>query len=425
MAVQRRDFGRLWGAQAISNLGDGVRSVAFPWLASLLTRDPLFIALVGAATQAAWIVFPLVAGGLADRFERKRIIALSLTAQFIVTSLLAAVVFMGRDSLGLPSEPIVLSGARWWLVLLAVAGFVLSLSEVLRDVAAQAFLPDLVEGEWLETANGRLFAAETVTERLIGPPLGGLLLAASVWIPFGFDAATFVLSAVLVGSISKRSTAAPRDSLVRMRSQVGDAIRWLWNHRILRSMTLALTVNNFLNALAFTTFVLFVQEVIGLGAVGFALISTGGAIAGVAASVTASTVIERLGRGRLMVTIPVVSALTLIATGLTSSGWVVWLALIPTFFLGTVWSVLSRSLRQRLTPNDMQGRVTGAHRTLNFGFLPVGSLVGGAIVAVVEAPIGREWALRAPFFVAAAGLLLLVPFVRHNLSESAISDALA
>jgi MFS family permease len=426
MGAGRGDFWKLWSAQAFSNLGDGVRFVAFPWLASLLTRDPLFIAGIGVATQSAWIFFSLLAGSVADRFDRRRIISGTLGLQFLVTSTMAVVVFAGRESLASPSEPIAINSAGRWLVLLGVAAFVLSLVEVLRDITAQAFMPQLVDEDWIETANGRLMLAEGVTGQLVGPPFGGILIALAIWLPFGFDAATFLVSAVLIARITRTSKPTiGRSGQSSVRRELSESMRWLWSHDVLRSMTLALTVNNFLNAMAFTTFVLFIQDVIGLGALGFSLIATGGAIAGVLASLVAARVIESVGRGRLMVLIPIVSAVMLTVTGLASNGWVVWAATIPTYFLGTVWSVLSRSLRQRLTPDHMQGRVTGAHRTINFGFLPVGALAGGVLVAIAQNVVGREWALRAPFLVAAFGLLGLIPFVMRNLSEDQIQSASA
>lgn len=419
-----RDFAKLLGAQTVSNLGDGVRAVAIPWLASLLTRDPFLISLTGVASTSAWLVFSLLAGGLADRFERRRTIVGALSTQCLIVSAIAAVVYFGRSSLGTPADPITIRGAGWWLACLAAAGLALSMVEVLRDITAQALVPELIDHSQIERANGRIFAAESVMNQLVGPPLGGLLVAWSIWVPFGFDALTFVLSAGLVARIASRGAPASR-APATMRSEIGDAISWLWRHPVLRSMTTALAAHNFLNALAFTTFVLFVQDVIGLGVIGFALVNSGGAVAGVLASIVAARVIRSVGRGRLMVLIPVVNVVMLVVIGLTSEGWVVWMAIIPMYFLGTVWSVLSRSLRQRLTPIGVQGRVTGAHRTLNFGAVPLGVFVGGALAGLAEAVIGRTWALRTPFLVAAVAMLGLVPFVRRNLSERDIQAAMS
>lgn len=410
-------------AQAISNTGDGVRRVALPWLASLLTRDPALIALVGVATQSAWLLFSLPVGSLMDRVDRRRAIVLALIVQFAVAGVVAGVVWSAGDALGSPTAPITIASPGIWLGLLTLAALVLSAVEVIRDIGAQTLIPDLAPAEDLERANSWTFTAEIVTNELVGPPLGGLLLAAALWIPFGLDAVTFAASAVLIASIAGSFKQAT-DSEAHRKGRIRESMTWLWHHRVLRAMTLSLAANNLLNAMAFATVVLFAQEILNLGAVGFSVIQTGGAIAGLAGGVAAERLIRRLGRGRLLLIIVAVSALSMAVIGFTSSAVVVWAAMAPPFFFGVVWSVLSRSLRQRLTPTGQLGRVTGAHRTLNFGALPVGFALGGLIVTGAEQVVTRAWALRTPFLLAAAGLLTLLPYIAKELNEQRITEAI-
>lgn len=410
-------------AQTLSNTGDGVRRVALPWLASLLTRDPALIALVGMATQSAWLLFSLPVGSLVDRVDRRRAIVTALIVQFVVAGVVAGVVWSAGDALGSPTDPITITNPGMWLGLLAVAAFVLSGVEVVRDIGAQTLIPDLASAEDLEKANAWTFSAEIVTNELVGPPLGGLLLAAALWIPFGFDAVTFAASAVLIASIAG-SFKPESTSQTQRKGRISESVRWLWRHRVLRDMTLSLAANNLLNAMAFATVVLFAQEILDLGVVGFSVIQTGGAVAGLAGGVAAERVILRVGRGRLLLIIVAVSAISMTVIGLTSSAVVVWAAMAPPFFFGVVWSVLSRSLRQRLTPTGQLGRVTGAHRTLNFGALPVGFALGGLIVTGAEQVVTRTWALRTPFLLAAVGLLALLPYIAKQLSEQRITEAI-
>lgn len=421
-----RSFRLLWVAQTLSNLGDGVSSIALAWLASLITRDPRLLALIGATGRSAWIVFALFAGALADRLDRRKAIVSSLTVQGVLMLFLTLAVARWAHLFGTPDSPIEVANAERWLIGLAALAFIMSLTEVIRDVTAQAFVVPLVTDGHLERANSRLLTTELVTGQLIGPPLGGLFIALALWIPFGFDAATFFVGALLIMAIPASGDPSPRvRSGERIRTQMGDSMRWLRAHRVLRSMTLTLAGYNFLTAFAFATFVLFVQEVIGLDATGFALISTGGAIAGVLGGVLADRVIDRVGRSRLLMLIPVVASISFLITGATSSAWVVWAAAIPSFFLGTVWSVLSRSLRQRIVPSEMLGRVTGAHRMFGFGSVPVGVALGGVAASVGEALFGREMGLRFPFGVAAVGMLLLLPNIVRNLSEAKLQAAIA
>lgn len=418
-------FHRLLGTMTISNLGDGVAAVAYPWLASSLTRDPFLIGLMGVAGQSAWLLFAIPAGGVVDRVDRKKLLIRVTGFQFVVTLAVAAVVYAGRRDLAGPGAAETVPNAGLWLGMLFIAVLGLNIAEVLRDTGTQSIVPAIVGPHQLERANGRLLSAEVVANHLLGQPLGGLLIAIALWVPFGFDAASFALGALLITTVAGRfkPSIERTEPQSTFRVQLGEGVCWFWRHPILRPMTLTLAANNFVQAMAFATFVLYAQEVLGLDAVGFGLLSTGSALAGVIAGTVATGVIRRLGSGGTIQLCLIGSIISLIVIGLTSSGVVVWAAGIVPAFLGMVWSVLSRSLRQRLTPSELIGRATGVHRTLNFGVLPLGAAVGGALVALLSGPIGREDALRVPWFIAAAGLALLVPYARARLNTSRIEAA--
>lgn len=399
--------------------------MAYPWLASSLTRDPFLIGLMGVAGQSAWLFFAVPAGGVVDRVDRKKLLIRVTAFQFLLTLAVAAVVFAGGGDLAGPGTAENLPDARLWLGMLFIAVLALNMAEVLRDTGAQSIVPAVVGRDQLERANGRLLSAEVVANHLVGQPLGGFLIAIALWVPFGFDTASFGLAALLIASVAGRFTPSFEHTGLpsTFKAELGQGVSWLWKHPILRPMTLTLAANNFLQALPFATFVLYAQEVLSLGSVGFGLLNTGTAVAGVVAGTVATRVIGRLGSGGTIQLCLIGSMISLTVIGLTSSGVVVWAAGIAPAFLGMVWSVLSRSLRQRLTPNELMGRATGVHRTLNFGALPLGTAVGGALVALLSGPIGREAALRVPWFIAAGGLALLVPYARVRLTTSRIEAA--
>jgi MFS family permease len=186
-----RDYWRLWVAHSTSNVGDGVSSVAYPWLASAVTRSPLLIATVAVVSRLPWLVFTLPAGVITDRFDRKKIIVAMDVSRGIL-ALAVAIAVMSQSS-KLPSLDEVATNTagqtQWFLyVVLVVTALLFGCAEVLRDNSAQTLLPSVVKDEQLESANGKLWSAEFVMNSFIGPPLGSFILGVAIFMPFYVDA---------------------------------------------------------------------------------------------------------------------------------------------------------------------------------------------------------------------------------------------
>jgi MFS family permease len=158
-----RGYHRLWTAAAISNLGDGIFLTALPLLAATLTRDPLPVSAVFAAGWLPWLLFGLLSGALADRWNRRRLMWVVDAARFVVVGGLGVAVIAGLAT----------------IPLLVGVAFLLGVGQTLFDSAAQSVIPALVgrDPQRLERANGQLFGAQQVTQQLSGPPLGGWLFA--------------------------------------------------------------------------------------------------------------------------------------------------------------------------------------------------------------------------------------------------------
>ena len=187
-------YWKLWSATAISNLGDGVSMIAYPWLASAVTRSPFLIALSGVLSRLPWLIFSLPAGVITDRYDRKKIIVTMDSIRGFLTVAVAGIVFFNADSLPSLNELASLTDLKtnWALfITISLAAFLFGLAEVLRDNSAQTFMPSVVKEEHLEKANGQMWSAESLTNSFIGPPLGSLLIGVAVFIPFFFDAASF------------------------------------------------------------------------------------------------------------------------------------------------------------------------------------------------------------------------------------------
>jgi MFS family permease len=430
-SILGRNYWKLLVASAVSNFGDGLSVVAYPWLASAVTRDPVQISLIGVASRLPWLVFTLPAGVITDRLDRRKLIASMDVARTLITVVVAVVVLVGRHQL---ADPEALAGGTevrpeyqlGFLVLLYGSALLFGIAEVLRDNAAQTLMPAIVAPEQLEKANGRLWGAEMVMNSFVGPPLGGILVGLALALPFFIDAGTFGVSAILIYLISGTFRATGWEARARKiswRAEIGEGLRWLWNHRLLRVMGLILGVMNAMFSAALATYVLFVQEVLGLSADQYGLLLTAGALGGVVGSFTASRVARVLGSGTSFLVTLLGSGLTLGITGITSSALVVWAMLLAGSYLAVLWNVITVSLRQTIIPDRLLGRVNSVYRMFAWGMMPIGSLLGGGIVAVVQVLGSRELALRMPFLVGALVYLILYVIALPTLNTRQIEEA--
>ena len=428
------NYWKLWTASVITNFGDGVGVVAYPWLASAVTRSPMHIALVTAATRVPWLLFSLPAGVIADRVDRKRLVVLMDVIRFGATVAVAVVVLVSQPDLAAPAD--IASGlaqpppnATLLLVIVYAAALLLGTAEVFRDNSAQTLMPSIVDEENLERANGRLWGAEMVMNSFAGPPAGGFLLVIAFSLPFFVDAASFAVSAALILTIAGRFQATPEPGTEAIapsfREELKEGVRWLWGNDLFRSMAISLGVLNAMGALATATYVLFVQEILQLEAGAFGAVLTAGAAGGLAGSLLAAKVSKRIGQGQALFASILVFAVTLLVTGLTSSVWVVWSMFAISSFFGMLWNVITVSLRQSLIPDRILGRVNSVYRFLGWGMIPVGAFLGGVIVAGAEPVLGREWALRAPFIFAAVVQAALFFYALPRLNSARIDAAKA
>lgn len=412
-AGQDARYWRLWGAVASSNLGDGLVSVAFPWLASLLTRDPLLISGVVLATSLPWLLFSLQAGVLGDRMDRRRLMVSANAVRAVVAGATTAAVV--TDVMTLPA--------------LYAAAFALGMCEVVFDNTSQAILPAIVPRDRLERANGTIIGAQMVIADFVARPLSGAIIGVALSLPFAIDAATAAVSAGLVAMIPGTFRAdaqavgdAPRP---RMRTLIAEGLRWLWSHRLLRTLALALAVMNGTSAAIMATFVLFAQELLGLDGLGFGLLLTAGGLGGLAGSVLGPNLVTWLRSGRtlmLTVTAPIAG---FAATAVTSNPFVAGACFALYGVAAVLWNIVTVSLRQTMIPDAILGRVNSVYRFLGWGAMPIGALLGGALVSVVESVATREAGLRAPFVVAAGIHLALLAVVATKLTTRAVDEAKA
>lgn len=406
---RNRNFRLILSASAVSNLGDGVSALAFPWLATLLTRDPLLISAVAMAGRLPWFLFALPAGVWTDRADRR---LLMVRADIIRLFLTLGVMAM---ALSLPSPPLP-SGGTGAILALALLAFLLGTAEVLRDNAAQTVLPSVVPASDLEHANGQIWSVEQVMGSFAGPPLAGALIGLGIAVPFGFDAVSFAAAAALVWLVVLPPRAAPE------RQPFWPAFRqgatWIRANPVILRLAVMLGVLNASFTAAFTILVLYSQEILRLGAFGHGLLLTAGAAGGVLGGLMSPALSARLGQRRSLLAALAVFAGGYLALGLAPSVPVAAAALFVEAFAGMLWNVVTVSYRQRVIPDAILGRVNAIYRFFGWGMMPLGALAGGAIVAVLEPVAGREAALLAPYFAAALGSALLFAHALRHLRFS-------
>ncbi|WP_370012596.1 MFS transporter [Nocardiopsis sp. LDBS0036] len=376
-------FWNLWTSSALSNLADGVLKTALPLVALRFTDSPVLIAGVTFALTLPWLFFALPAGALADRLDRRRTMLGANLARALLLGVLALSLALDLGSVGL---------------LYAVA-LCVGVTETLYDTSAQSILPQVVGRDRLPRANGRLHAAELTANQFLGPPLGGLLVAAGAAAAFTAPAALWLVAVGALLLVRGRFRTA-RTASATLRADIAEGLRFLWRDRILRSFAAMVGASNFASNAAFTVFVLFAvgpDSPMGLSEPAYGLLMTAVAAGSVVGALCAGRIERLLGRTRALRTCALTFAVLVGLPAVTADPVLVAAG----FFAGgvgiAVWNVVTVSLRQRITPDPLLGRVNSAYRLLAWGTMPLGAATGGLIAEF----LGLTWVF------ASMGLLCL------------------
>ena len=393
-------FWQLWTSSALSNLADGVFKVALPLVAIRYTDSPTLIAGLAVALTLPWLLFALPAGALADRLDRRRAM---LGANAVRAALLAAL------GLGVLFD----AGSIWVLYAFALC---IGVSETIYDTSAQSILPLVVPRDRLSRANGRLHAAELTANQFVGPPLGGFLVALGVTLAFLTPAALWVL-AVAALLLVRGGYRVARTERTTMRADVAEGLRFLWRHRLLRTLAVMVGMFNFSSNATFAIFVLYAVgpgSAMGLSDPAFGLLLTTLAIGSLLGSLIADRVERWLGRARSLVFTVLGGAVMVGVPAITADPFVIGAAFL--FGGGTIaiWNVITVSLRQRIAPDRLLGRVNSGYRIVAWGTMPLGAAAGGLLAQALG--------LRAVFVVMAMlSLSVLIGMVK--ITDQAMDDA--
>lgn len=377
MRLFDRRFTTLLGAYTSSNLADGIVLLAFPLTAVALGAEAWQTAVVVACSKTPWLLFGLSVGVLADRLDRIRMAQVASLARMVVLAGLAALLVSGSDS----------------LALLVVAALLAGTCEVVYDIASQTLTPAVVHRTNLVRANGYVSSAQNATNEFVGPPLGGLLIGFAGWLPYAFSATAYAAVALLMTRL-RRSRITPRSPGT---PEAGPTPHGLQD-RSLRAGLLFVGRNVFLRRLGGYLFGVYVVFGVWIGLFVFfittdsqlqlspaelGLLMAVSACGGVAGGQAANLLINRLGEYAVLALGAFGWALYMLGPLVSGSFWVVASLMVLGSMLGTAMGVSSFALRLMTTPAPLLGRVSSVFRLVTWGSLPVGSLAGGALSAVV------------------------------------------
>ena len=394
------NYRKLWASSAAANLADGIFQVALPLMAVALTTSPALIAGVSIAGRLPWLVFVLFAGALADRVDRRITMRNVQVMRVVALGGLALLAVAG--GLSLP--------------VLYVTAFVLGVGETLFDTAAQSIMPNIVAREQLSLANGRLYGVEVAMNQFIGPPLGGLLVAISVPLALAGSVFAYALAAlglaVMVGTFRAASD-GPRATMV---ADIREGMGYLLSNRVLRTLAVMVAVSNLTSSAVFAVFVVFAVTPgpMDLDAFGYGVLMTGFAAGAIVGTVTETAAERRLGRSNVLFLTVIVTSASMLVPALTPNPLAVFAALAIAGAMMMWWNVITVSLRQRITPDRLLGRVNAGYRFFAWGAMPIGALLGGLVAEALG--------VVAVFIAAGLGSLAMLAF-RSMLTDAAIDAA--
>lgn len=362
-----RDLTLLLAGQTITQLGTQVSGVAVPLLAVLvLHATPFGVGLVNAAGSVAVLVIGLPAGAWLDRGRRRRVLIMSdlvRTVLLLSIPLAALLHVLGYGQL---------------LVVALLAGF----ARVLFDVAFQSWLPSIVGADRVLRGNAALESARTAGQ-IVGPGVGGALVAAAgAATAFAVDATTFLVSAASLLLVGVREEAPQRTSRSRLRAEVADGLRVVLRTPVLRSLAVTSAVANFQFAVASSVTAIFLTRVLHLGPLVFGLLVGLGAGAAMLGAAVTPRLATAVGSARIVWVALAIAAPASLLSAFAQRGPLVSLLVVGTLIAEAgqiVYAITSVSLRQRICPPGILGRVNATMRVLILGLFPAGAVLGGLL----------------------------------------------
>ena len=356
---------------------------AGPLLVASQTQDPFLVSMALLSEYLPVLLFGVLGGAAADRFDRRRMVVVVNVVRALVLGGLVVVIVTGTVN----------------IAVVLVVLFILGTSETFADSASSTLVPGLVARGDLGIANARMQGAFLLTNQLLTPPIGAFLFAVGMALPFATNAACFALGAVLISRVvtGPRSRTGKRSGL---RAEMVEGIRWLVAHPPMRTLALTIFTFNITYGAAWSVLVLYAGERLGMNEVGFGLLTTAVAVGGIIGILSYGRLERRFSLANIMRVGLVIETCTHLVLALTTSPMIALATLVVFGAHAFVWGTTSTVVRQRAVPDELLGRVTGVYRVAIVGGLVVGTPLGGILA--------QFYGITAPFWFAFVGSALLV-----------------
>lgn len=391
-------FRWLLGSSWTGNIGDGIVLAAGPLLVASQTRDPFLVAMAVMLQRLPSLLLGLYAGAIADRVDRKRLVIAAELARAVVVAVLC---------LAIVTDQVTVS-----LVLLAM--LLLGTAEVFRDTTTQTLLPMVVDPDDLGVGNARLQSSFLLANQILGPPLGAFLFAAGMVWPFVAQVVMIAASVVLIARMATPRGAVRDLSGTHVVGDIKEGVAWLWRNDAVRTLALVIVAFNITWSAAWSVLVLYALDHLGMGEVGYGMLTAAAAVGGLASTAAYDRIERRFDLATVMRTCLLLEVLTHLGFALAPSGWVALMLMVVFGAYAFVWATVSTTVRQRATPTALQGRVGSAYMVAFVGGLVVGQPLGGAIAA--------RWGLTAPFWFAFVGAGITLAAVWRQLPNIAHAE---
>jgi len=398
----------MWASSIVSNLADGVMLAAVPLLAISLTDSPILISLIGAMVMLPWLLFAIPIGAIVDRVDRRYIFAGANASRSAVVGVLALLIALGHVTI-------------FWLL---AAAFVIGVCEVAADTTAQSLIPQILDEKDFEKGNSRLQISETVIQGFIGAPISGFIYTAAIYLPFFINSLGFAISALLALKIPVKFLQDVRQNSEEKteRRFVADmkfGIAYLFHQKVLRRLVVTTATIGLCYSMGSATMVLFIIKELGLQERFFGVILAIQGVGAILGALVASRTSSKFGRSKVMTFAIVASSAVLLLQGFSPNIYI--FVALATFggFVISQWNILLMATYQTVIPKELYGRIHGTRRTLVWGAMPLGSLLGGVLANFnLRLPLYVGGALACVVSIASIGFLLNVEM--NSRSESAV-----
>jgi MFS family permease len=363
-------FQRLWTASAASNLADGLLKTAAPLLATTLTKDPFWISTIAALGMLPWLFFAIPIGGLVDRINRRTMLAVANSFRLIAVLIIA--ITTGLELITLP--------------ILLGAVFIFGVGEVIYDTTLQSMVPEVLTKDQLDRGNARLQIVGTTLAEFVGAPVSGLLFAASIALPFYFGAGGILLAVFLVLAIPRAYSIAPVAPSTKASTgfweDVRFGIRYLYEDKVLLKLVLLTSSIGFFFSASSSTMVLFLTETLQTPVALFGFIFAATAVGALVGSLIVPKLSERFGRTTTMAWSIFLSSVMVVIQGFSPNYLVAAALMGLSSTVITGWNILLMSTYHQIIPGELFGRIHGTRRTLVWGLMPIGALLGGVLASI-------------------------------------------